>query len=50
MHIALLGGGLSRDVAMVELQGHWGERFGGTFLDDFSLRRACRATKEGVLE
>ena len=35
---------------MVELQGHWGERFGGTFLDDLSLRRACRATGESVLE
>ena len=37
-------------MAMVGLQGHWGERFGGTFLDDFSLRRACRATGESVLE
>ena len=35
---------------MVELQGHWGERFGCTFLDDFSLCRACRATGESVLE
>ena len=35
---------------MVELQGYWGERFGGTFLDDFSLRCACRATGESVLE
>ena len=35
---------------MVELQGHWGERFGGTFLDVLSLRRACRATGESVLE
>ena len=37
-------------VAMIELQSHWGERFGGTFLDDLSLRRACRATGESVLE
>ena len=37
-------------VRIVGLQGHWGERFGGTFLDDFSLRRACRATGESVLE
>ena len=29
---------------------HWGERFGGTCLDDFSLRHACRATGESVLE
>ena len=35
---------------MVELQGSWGERFGGTCLDDFSLRHACRATGESVLE
>ena len=35
---------------MVELQGHWGERFGGTCLDDFSLCRACRATEESLLE
>ena len=35
---------------MVGLQGHWGERFGGTFLDDFSLHRACRATGDCVLE
>ena len=35
---------------MVGLQGHWGERFGGTCLDDFSLRRVCRATGESVLE
>ena len=31
----------------VELPGHWRERFGGTCLDDFSLRRACRATYMG---
>ena len=37
-------------VETVELQGHWGERFAGTFLDDLSLRRACRATGESVLE
>ena len=36
--------------AMVGLQGLWGERFGGTFVDDLSLRRACRATGESVLE
>ena len=36
--------------AMGELQGYWGERFGGTCLDDLSLRRACRATVESVLE
>ena len=35
---------------MVELQHHWGERFGSTFLDDLSLRPACRATGESVLE
>ena len=35
---------------MVRLQGHWGERLGGTFLDDFSLGRACRTTGESVLE
>ena len=35
---------------MVGLQGHWGERFGGTFLADFSLRRACRGTGESALE
>ena len=35
---------------MVGRQGHWGECFGGTCLDDFSLRRACRATGESVLE
>ena len=35
---------------MVELQGHRGERFGGTCLDYLSLRRACRATGESVLE
>ena len=35
---------------MVGLQGHWGERFGGTFLDVFSLRHACRATGGSVLE
>ena len=35
---------------MVQLQGRRGERFGGTFLDDLSLRRACRATGESVLE
>ena len=37
-------------MAIVELQGHWGERSGGTFFDDLSLRRACRATEESVLE
>ena len=37
-------------VAMVELQGHWGERFRGTCLDGFSLRHACRPTGESVLE
>ena len=35
---------------MVGLQGHWGKRFGSTVLDDFSLRRACRATRESALE
>ena len=43
-------GGVRACAAMVGVQGHWGERFGGTFLDDFSLRRACRATGESVLE
>ena len=52
MHIALLGRApfFRACAAVVGLQGHWGERFGGTFLDAFSLRRACRATGEIVLE
>ena len=52
--IALIGGvpffRARARAAMVGLQGHWGEGFGGTFLDAFSLRRACRATGESVLE
>ena len=50
MQIALLRGGLlfRACTAMVGLQGHSGERFGGTCLEDFSLRRACRATRESV--
>ena len=36
--------------AMVGLQGLWGERFGGAILDEFSLRRACSAAGESVLE
>ena len=34
----------------VVLAGPLGRAFGGTFLDDFSLRRACRAPGESVLE
>ena len=45
MHFALLGGLFS-----VELQGHWEERFGGTCLGGFSLRRACTPTRKSVLE
>ena len=53
MHIAQLAKGGGAFFSRARARGYgwaWGERFGGTFLDDLSLRRACRATGESVLE